>query len=86
MVAIIGRSGKSAGMVIAFLVIGGVAGALVALGALLTFGLGPVAALMVFWVGALAATLALAASFARNTTLASARDEGQNSRTSSEDG
>ena len=72
-------------MVIAFLVIGGLAGALVALGALLTFGLGPVAALMVFWAGGLAATLALAASFARYTTLASARDE-DHSKTSSEDG
>ena len=71
-------------MIIAFLVIGGVAGALVALGTLLTFGLGPVATLVVFWLGGLAATLALAVSFARNTTLASVTDETDASTRSNE--
>lgn len=64
-------------MLVAVLVIGGVTGALVALGALLTFGLGPVAALLVFWLGGLAATLALAADVARSMTLTSAADESQ---------
>ena len=39
---------------------------LVALGTVLTVGLGPIAALLVFWLGGLAATLALAIDFARN--------------------
>lgn len=64
-------------MLIAFLLIGGVAGTLVAVGALLTFGLGPVAALVVFWLAGLAATFGLAISFARSTTLASVTDETQ---------
>ena len=64
-------------MALAFVIIGGVFGALVALGALLTLGLGPVAALVIFWIAGLAATLALAADFARNTTLAAATEEAQ---------
>jgi hypothetical protein len=64
-------------MALSILIIGGLVGALIALAVLLTFGLGPVVALMVFWLGGLAATVALAVDFARNTTLAVVPDEAQ---------
>jgi hypothetical protein len=61
-------------MALGFLIIGGAAGALVALAAVLTLGLGPVAALVVFWLGGLVATLGLASDFARRTTIAAVPD------------
>lgn len=64
-------------MTLGFLIFGGVAGAMVALAALLTLGLGPVVALFVFWIGGLAATLALAIDFARNTTVDAINEETQ---------
>ena len=60
-------SGNDFAMAVALIALGGSVGGLVALAMLLTLGIGPVAALLVFWLGGLAATLLLAASVARST-------------------
>lgn len=62
-------------MVLALVLIGSGVGALIALAALLTLGLGPVAALLVFWIGGLAATLALAVGVTRNPGLGAMQDD-----------
>lgn len=62
-------------MVFALLILGSGAGALVALAALLTFGIGPVAALLIFWMGGLAASFVLAISLTRNSTFIGTEDE-----------
>jgi hypothetical protein len=61
-------------MALGFLIFGSIAGALVALAAILTLGLGPVTALFVFWLGGLAATLGLAIDFARRTPVVAVPD------------
>jgi hypothetical protein len=61
-------------MAVGFVIVGIIVGALVALAAVVTLGLGPVAALLVFWAGGLAATLALAVDVARRTTAAAIPD------------
>ena len=53
----------------------GAVGGLVALAALLTVGLGPVIALVVFWLGGLAATLALAGAVTRQTGIVEVPEE-----------
>lgn len=62
-------------MVFALLILGGGAGGLVALATLLTFGIGPVAALLIFWLGGLATTFVLAVSLVRSTSFAMTDEE-----------